>query len=339
VRAVCVSPQCRKAWLQEVAQWLEQLADGLHHIPLMLILDVQTRWYSTHQMLHKYYFVFPPISNTNISFLIGRAIQYRKVIEHFVAVNKYLRAFELTDDDWSAITLISQWLKSFCSATVQMSATRKPMLSSTLTIFRGLQDSLHKTLHTLPNNTPLIPKEGLVNAHLKLSNYYRKTDNSPYYVWACHRFSFFYCFGSCSLDSVLDPRIGYAGLVADCEGEATSLQELEQVKDNLEQYFCSHYCTPPSRPSTPPLSSSPTAPLSAFDSPEKVNFTAHYETLPMESVDEWEEFLTLKCESFTTCDPIRCWGGRSSRFPKLSTLAHGILSIPGMSLLDYAIHF
>jgi hypothetical protein len=130
---------------------------------------------------------------------------------------------------------------------------------------------------------------------------------------------------------VLDPRIGYAGLVADCEGEATSLWELEQAKDNLEQYFRSRYCTPPSRPSTPP-SSSPTAPLSAFDSPEKVDFTARYETLPVESVDEWEEFLTLKRKSFATCDPIRCWGGRSSRFPKLSRLARDILSMPGMSI-------
>jgi hypothetical protein len=100
-----------------VARWLEQLADGLHRIALMLILDVQTRWYSTHQMLHKlfsfFFFFFFHISNNNNSLSIGRAIQYRKVIERFVAVNKDLRAFELTDDNWSAITLISQWLKSF----------------------------------------------------------------------------------------------------------------------------------------------------------------------------------------------------------------------------------
>src|ERR1700732_366340 len=79
------------------------------------------------------------ISNTNIFLLIGRAIQYRKVTEHFVAVNKDLRVFELTDDDWSAIILISQWLKSFRSTTVQMSATKNLMLSSTLAIFCGLQ--------------------------------------------------------------------------------------------------------------------------------------------------------------------------------------------------------
>lgn len=126
-----------------------------------------------------------------MSYLIGRALQYRPVIERFVAVNKDLRSFELSDDDWSAITLISQWLKSFRSATIQMSATKKPMLSSTLAIFRGLQDSLRQTLRTLPETTPPKLREGLVKAHLKLSDYYGKTDRSPYYVWACRKYPFF----------------------------------------------------------------------------------------------------------------------------------------------------
>ena len=56
---------------------------------------------------------------------------------------------------------------------------------------------------------------------------------------------------------VLDPRIGYSGLVADCAGDPTSLQEVDNAKDKFEQYFCTHYCTPPSRPATPPPSSAP----------------------------------------------------------------------------------
>ena len=236
------------------------------------------------------------------------------------------------------IMLISQWLKSSHSATVQMSATKKPMLSSTLAIFHGLQDPLHQTLCTLPNNTPSKLKQGLVKAHLKLSHYYGKMDSSPYYVWACCMLSSFSFFGSCSLYLVLDPRIGYTGLVADCEGDVTSLWELEQAKDNLEDYFCARYCTSASRPSTPHPLSSPATLLSAHDSPEKVDFTAHYETLPVESIDEWEVFLSLKHESFTTCDPIWCWGGCSSRFPQISKLARDILSIPGKSLLHNAVH-
>ena len=38
----------------------------------------------------------------------------------------------------------------------------------------------------------------------------------------------------------------------------------------------------------PPSSSAP--PSSTFDSPEKVDFTSHYETLPIESVDEVLDF-------------------------------------------------
>ena len=59
------------------------------------------------------------------------------------------------------------------------------MLSLILTIFCGLQDSLQKTILTLPQNTPPKLKFGLVKAHLKLSTYYGKTDSSPYYVWVC----------------------------------------------------------------------------------------------------------------------------------------------------------
>lgn len=130
--------------------------------------------------------------------------------------------------------------------------------------------------------------------------------------------------------TVLDPRIGYSGLVADCSGDPVALREVEDAKEKLEQFFRNHYCAPLSRPSTPPPSSSATAPSSAFDSPEKVDFTARYETLPIESIDEWEEFLTLKRESFKTCDPIRCWGGRTSRFPRLSKMACDVLSMPGI---------
>lgn len=68
------------------------------------------------------------------------------------------------------------------------------------------------------------------------------------------------------------------------------------MKDQLGQYLFTHYCAPPLQSNMPPLSSSSAALLSAPESPKRVDFTAQYETLPIESVDEWEEFLTLKCE-------------------------------------------
>src|SRR5882724_11764517 len=155
-----------------------------------------------------------------------------------------------------------------------MSATKKPILLSTLTIFHDLQDSICQTLCTLPNNTPSKLKQGLIKAHLKLSHYYGKTDSSPYYIWACQDSSLSFAVAQYFL--VPDPIITYTGLVSDCKGDVTSLWELEQAKDHLEHHFHSHYFTSASRPSTPPWSS-PTALLSAHHSPEKVDFTSCYE--------------------------------------------------------------
>ena len=73
--------------------------------------------------------------------------------------------------------------------------------------------------------------------------------------------------------------------------DPVSLQEVEDTKDRLEQYFHACYCAPPLRPVTPPPSFAP--PSLTFDSPKKVNFTSHYKTLPIESVDGWEEFQDL----------------------------------------------
>ncbi|KAK0471748.1 hypothetical protein IW261DRAFT_1344152, partial [Armillaria novae-zelandiae] len=56
VWAVCSSPQCKQAWLREVKIALESWNDGANAMEqaLMLILDVATRWSSTHQMLCMY---------------------------------------------------------------------------------------------------------------------------------------------------------------------------------------------------------------------------------------------------------------------------------------------
>src|SRR6202789_2155210 len=116
--------------------------------------------------------------------LLGRAIDYRTVLDDFVAKNRELRKYELQDEDWEAIALVAQWLKSFCSATTQMSTTKRLMLSSTQAIFQGLQDSLTDSLRSLPHNTPALLRQGLLNAHRKLSDYYGVFDESPYYTWA-----------------------------------------------------------------------------------------------------------------------------------------------------------
>ena len=55
VRFVRSSPQRKQAWFNEVILSLRGLSDACDTLeePLMLILDVKTRWSSTHQMLRE----------------------------------------------------------------------------------------------------------------------------------------------------------------------------------------------------------------------------------------------------------------------------------------------
>jgi hypothetical protein len=187
------SPQRREAWLEQANACLQKAAATLTVVlgrgATMLILDVKTRWSSTHQMLRKPFPYRDAFIRNNI--LLGRAMDYRSVLDDFVAKNRELRKHELQDEDWEAIALVAQWLKSFRSATTQMSTTKRPMLSWTHAIFRGLQDSISDSLRSLPNNTPASLRQGLLNAHWKLSDYYGKSDESPYYTWAPRMYCIF----------------------------------------------------------------------------------------------------------------------------------------------------
>jgi hypothetical protein len=56
--------------------------------------------------------------------LAGHALDYRKVINDFVAKTRKLQQYKLTSDDWNAIKLVYRWLKAFRSKTTQMSTTK-----------------------------------------------------------------------------------------------------------------------------------------------------------------------------------------------------------------------
>jgi hypothetical protein len=119
----------------------------------------------------------------------GRAVDYQDIIDNSVAKNHDLCAYELSADDWDAIALVTRWLKSFRLATTQMSTTKHSMLSSTHAIFRGLQDDVRNSLAALPDSAPAMLRTGLMKAHQKLSDYYTKLDESPYYIWAACEYS------------------------------------------------------------------------------------------------------------------------------------------------------
>jgi hypothetical protein len=101
-----------------------------------------------------------------------------------VAKDSDLCEHELTPDEWKALEMVTGWLKAFRSATTQMSAKKQSMLSTTHVIFCGLQQHLKTIIKELPTDVDPALKEGLVNAHRKLSDYFTKFDQSRYCTWA-----------------------------------------------------------------------------------------------------------------------------------------------------------
>ena len=119
----------------------------------------------------------------------GRALDYRQAVNSFVRLDDTdLWPHLLSNNKWDAIDLATTWLKSFRSATIQMSATQTPMLSTTYAVFHGLQEELWDTLCSLPNSTTPRLVKGLTDSHLKLSDYYHTFDTSPFYSWSSCEF-------------------------------------------------------------------------------------------------------------------------------------------------------
>jgi hypothetical protein len=118
--------------------------------------------------------------------VLGRALQHREAINTYVYRHEDLIQYRLTEDDWKAVEMVTRWLKSFRSATTQMSATKTPMLSSTHAIFRGLQAEIRDILQEEQGLNPRLI-QGLTDAHLKLSEYYYKFDESPFYLWSSRK--------------------------------------------------------------------------------------------------------------------------------------------------------
>ena len=212
-----------------------------------------------------------------------------------------------------------------------MSTTKHPMLSSAHAIFRGLQESLCESLRTLPNNTPPCLKLGLTRAHRKLSDYYGKSDDSPYYTWSSHEWFPFICSVLAeNFLTVLDPRIGYEGLLADCGSDISMQRALERSRKDLRDHYQTYYAPKVLSTANP----TPAGPPVISGSSQKVNLMGRYKKRVTSLVDEIEEFFKLPQENFDNCNPIQWWAGRRAQFPHLSQLARDILSIPGKMLFS-----
>ncbi|KAJ3517257.1 hypothetical protein NLJ89_g623 [Agrocybe chaxingu] len=294
VRFVQSSPQQRQKFRQEVLKSMNK-GETLPGIATMLILDVRTRWSSTHQMLR-------------------HALGFKDPIDNYTAHS--LHEHELNEQEWEALKHVMDWLRSFREATTQMSATKRSMLSTTHAVFRGLQDDIKNILIKLPNDLDPTLKNGLVEAHCKLSDYFTKFDKSNYYHWA----------------ALLDPRISYTMLLDDYKDDPDLHGALELAKASLESHFETFYNTPASSQS---MISSGTS-QDNQRSPRK-NFASRYtqkrSSATAERNELWEYFRqTAEPANFEKTDPLEWWHARRESFPNLYRLARDVLCIPGSAV-------
>ncbi|KAG1847000.1 hypothetical protein DFJ58DRAFT_730327 [Suillus subalutaceus] len=71
-------------------------------------------------------------------YLQGRELDYRKVIHGFVAKTRDLRHYELTPEDWSAIQLVSHWLKARSYMSLSVKSTWESSITKHSRIIRSV---------------------------------------------------------------------------------------------------------------------------------------------------------------------------------------------------------
>ncbi len=211
------------------------------------------------------------------------------------------------------------------------------MLSSTYTVFRGLQSHLRDILRNLPDSVSPQIKNGLVEAHRKLSDYYYKFDESPLYTWAARKFILSYGRQITDCVVVLDPRISYEGMHDDYADDESLLEYLEEAKSSLHQHYQKYYAnkttTRPQTQTSGNMHGNRLGRLPSQGSPQKMNFTSRLSNKPKRVNDELAEYFKLSPEDYDNCDPIKWWMGRRAQFPTLFWLVRDLLTIPGTSVL------
>lgn len=237
------------------------------------------------------------------------------------------RVMPLQPDEWRAVEIVEHWLRAFRNATTTMSTTKAMTLSMTHAIFRTLEDELQAALAKLPPSTPSTLKEGLINAHRKLSDYYQKIDVSPFYIWASSEYLSAFCMHAlmCHRRAVLDPRISLKGLQEDAEDEDDALEHITDSRLALERYFQRHYAAPF------------VAPPSVIPSTVGSEYMARYRKKarssgPRDELSEYFEIDTALAHQ-SGHDALQWWRLHEPQFPQLSKLARDIFSIPGTEFL------
>ncbi|KAH8930303.1 hypothetical protein BT69DRAFT_1311007 [Atractiella rhizophila] len=203
----------------------------------MLILDVRTRWGSTHDML-------------------DLGLRYKDVIETYSNRHELPSMLHLSEKEWNSVEQVCKWLAIFRQATYDMSMNKASCLSQTLGVYHSLLGFLKEEISRLTNT--VVDKEyrqALLDCYYKLSDYHYRSDLSPYYIYAI----------------ICDPRLGVSFLdssVFDSESD-----EIEQHKQNFINLFRYQYYKAPSTSSQPIPSQLQPLPKSMKG---RVNLTANF---------------------------------------------------------------
>ncbi|KZV60830.1 hATC-domain-containing protein [Peniophora sp. CONT] len=130
-------------------------------------------------------------------------------------------------------------------------------------------------------------------------------------------------------DSLLDPRISYAGLKHDFEFDYELTEHLEESKQHLNAHFRKNYAHRVLHTSAASAQSSSDSTTPSSSSPRK-NFTARYRvSRPVQ--DELDVYFSRPQEDWDK-DPLQWWYDNRKTFPSLFLLARDILCIPGSAV-------
>jgi len=110
-------------------------------------------------------------------------------------------------------------------------------------------------------------------------------------------------------------------LKLDFANDPILLADLEKSKSLLREFYKKNYATLPAHSE----GINNVHPKSSHTS----DFTARYESIIPDVIDELEEYFKIKHKDFKKCKPLRWWKTQQEDWPNLYRLACDILCIPG----------